>query len=174
MATKALSHTGWLQQNGTFICYAWLQRPWSHTGWLQHNGTFICYAWPQRPSATQANYDITALIFVMHGHKGPQPHSLITELCHFYLICMATKALSHTAWLQHNCTIIGRAWICTIHHIIGIVGLSYWYDCKQDTIMLRFSPLNQLSTLRPHVSMMILRLRPLYESEKGFFPIRWC
>ena len=50
----------------------------SYTGWLQHNGTFICYAWPQRPSATQADYSITALLFVMHGHTG---------------------------WLQHNCIV---------------------------------------------------------------------
>ena len=43
------------------------------------NGQFICYAWPHRPSTTQADYSITALhLFVMHGHKGPQLHRLIT------------------------------------------------------------------------------------------------
>ena len=33
----------------------------------------ICYAWPHRPPATQADYSITVLLFVMHGHTGPQP-----------------------------------------------------------------------------------------------------
>ena len=50
--------------------------------------------------------------FVMNGHKGPQPHRLITAQWLFYLLCMATQALSHTGWLQHNCTVVGRAWIC--------------------------------------------------------------
>ena len=50
----------------------------SHIGLLQHNSTFICDAWPQRPSATQSYYSTVALLFVMHGHKGHQPHSLIT------------------------------------------------------------------------------------------------
>ena len=52
------------------------------------NGQFICYAWPHRPSTTQADYSITAL----------------------YLLCMATKALSYTGWLQHNGTFICYAW----------------------------------------------------------------
>ena len=38
----------------------------------------ICYAWPHRPSATQADYSITVLLFVMHGHTGPQPPRVIT------------------------------------------------------------------------------------------------
>ena len=50
----------------------------SHTGGLQHNGTFICYAWPQRPSATRVDYSITTLSFFMRGQKGPQPQRLIT------------------------------------------------------------------------------------------------
>ena len=50
----------------------------SHTGGLQHNGTFICYAWPQRSPATEADYSILALLFFIHGHKGPLAHRLIT------------------------------------------------------------------------------------------------
>ena len=49
----------------------------SHTVLLQHNGIFICYAWPREPSVTQADYSITALLYIMHGHKGHQSHRLI-------------------------------------------------------------------------------------------------
>ena len=42
------------------------------------NGPFICYAWPHWPSATEADYSTTDLLFVMHGHTGPQPPRLIT------------------------------------------------------------------------------------------------
>ena len=82
----------------------------SHTGWLQHNGTFICYGWPQRPSATQTNYSIMALLFVMHGHKGPQQHRLITASRHYYLVWMATKALRRTGRLQHKGTFNRYGW----------------------------------------------------------------
>ena len=110
MATKALSHTGSLQHHGTFICYAWPQRPSATQAHYSITAVFFCYAWPQRPSATQADYSMMTLLFVMHGHKGPQPHRLITASRHFYLLCMATKALSHTGLLQHNGSFICYAW----------------------------------------------------------------
>ena len=139
MATKALSNTGLLNSNATFICYALLQRPsvkqtyysvtallfvmhghkgpqphrlitaeghflllsmdtqaLSHTVLLQHDGFFIFYARQRGPSATQADYSITALLYIMHGHKGHQSHRLITAQWHFYLLCMATSVLSHS------------------------------------------------------------------------------
>ena len=75
LSTQALSPTSIY----LFMCLAWPHsRPLS-TQVDYSNGPFICYAWPlQRPTATQADYSITALLFVMHGHKGPQPHRLIT------------------------------------------------------------------------------------------------
>ena len=82
----------------------------SRTGGLQDNGIFICYAWPRGHSVTQADCSIAALLFVLHGHKGPNPHRLITAQWHFYLLCMATRALSHTGGLQHNGTFICYAW----------------------------------------------------------------
>ena len=63
----------------------------SHTGGLQHNGTFICYPWPQRPSVKQSYYITMALLFVMHGHKGPQPHRLITAQGQFYFFMHGHK-----------------------------------------------------------------------------------
>ena len=50
----------------TKVCMA--TKALSHTGWLQHKGTFICYAWPLRPSATQADYSITALLLAVLGY----------------------------------------------------------------------------------------------------------
>ena len=66
MATKAISHRGWLQQ--------------------------------------------TDLLFVMHGHTGPQPPRLITAQQTFHLLCMATQALSHRGRLQHNGPFSCYAW----------------------------------------------------------------
>ena len=43
----------------------------------------------------QADHSITVLLFVMPGHTGPQPHKLITAELSFYLLYMATQALSH-------------------------------------------------------------------------------
>ena len=80
---------------------------------------------------------------------------------------MARKALSHRGWLQHNCTVIGRAWMCTIHHIIGISAiLLIWLQTRHHHAKAFTSEPILFSTLRPHVSTVILRLSPLYESEK--------
>ena len=46
--------------------------PQPHRLIIQHNGTFICYAWPQKPSATQADYSITALLLAMLGYHSLQ------------------------------------------------------------------------------------------------------
>ena len=58
----------------------------SHTILLQHNGIFTFYAWLPGPSATQADYRITALLYLMHGHNGPQSNSLITAQWHLIVM----------------------------------------------------------------------------------------